>query len=482
MKKYLILAAIFFVLALLSPEAAWAFEGGGEGGHHEGPATWSVIPFAMLLIMIATGPLFYEHFWHKNYPIIAVVLATVVILYYLFGLHNSHGPVHAFFEYFQFIALLSSLYIASGGVLIKVDKKGAPIVNVIILIIGAVIANIIGTTGASMLLIRPFIRLNKERIKPYHVVFFIFMVSNIGGALTPVGDPPLFLGFLKGVPFQWTLIHNFIPWAFAIGLFSAIFLFFDYRNKEINYMYADEAERERSGKISLQGKRSFVWLAIVIVAVFLDPNVEGFEWMPAIEIDGAKFSFVRELIMLGVAFASFRYANKDAIKGNEFSFEPIREVAFIFIGIFGTMLPALELVAAFAKSDAGRELISHNTLYWGTGLISGFLDNAPTYLNFFAAALASKGGDIGSIENVKSFAAGGIYINSVLELTAISVAAVFFGAMTYIGNGPNFMVKSIAEQTGVRMPSFFGYILRFSIPILLPALILVWLIFFAFAG
>ena len=482
MKKFLIVSAIFFAFATLFPGEAWAFEvAESGGGHHEGPAGWSVVPFVILLTMIATGPLFYEHFWHKYYPVIAVALATIVISYYLFGLHNMHGPVHAFFEYFQFIALLSSLYIASGGVLIHVDKEGKPLINVVLLVVGAIIANIIGTTGASMLLIRPYIRLNKARIKPYHVVFFIFMVSNIGGALTPIGDPPLFLGFLKGVPFEWTLTHNFIPWAVTIALFAVIFFLVDSRNKELNPLFADEADKPKTGKISLKGKRSFIWLTVVIIAVFLDPNVEGFEWVPSINYDGQKFSFIRELIMFSVAFGSFRFANQEAIKGNEFNFEPIREVAFVFIGIFGTMLPALELVAEFAKSETGAALISHNTLYWGTGLISGFLDNAPTYLNFFAAALAAQGGDIGTVSNVVAFANGNGFENSVIQLTAISVAAVFFGAMTYIGNGPNFMVKSIAEQVGVKMPSFFGYILRFSIPILLPALILVWLVFFAFA-
>ena len=184
--------------------------------------------------------------------------------------------------------------------------------------------------------------------------------------------------------------------------------------------------------------------------------------------------------MLTSAVLSFKLADKHALEGNGFSFEPIREVAFIFIGIFGTMMPALELVANFAASPEGRGLISHNTLYWGTGLISGFLDNAPTYLNFFTAALAAQDGSIGTPADVIAFANGNGFTNSIIQLKAISVAAVFFGAMTYIGNGPNFMVKSIAEQIGIRMPSFFGYILRFSIPILLPALLLVWLVFFAF--
>lgn len=442
--------------------------------HTSAPA-WTVFPFVLLLLMIATGPLFYEHFWHKNYPLIAVLLAVTVVSYYVFILSNQHDPIHAFVEYIQFIALLSSLYIASGGILIKVDKKATPMANSILLIIGSVIANLIGTTGASMLLIRPFIRLNKNRIKAYHIVFFIFMVSNIGGALTPIGDPPLFLGFLRGVPFFWTIEHNFVEWAFALLVIVVIFFIIDSRNKPENGQ--EEDLTVYTNKISLIGTRNFLWLAVVIMAVFVDPN--KFDFVPGIEYHGATFSFVRELIMFSVAYLSFRFASREALKGNDFSFEPIREVAFIFIGIFGTMMPALELVGGFARSEAGAALITHNTLYWGTGLLSGFLDNAPTYLNFLAAAMASQGADIGTAKDVVAFAEGG-YTDSIIRLTAISVASVFFGAMTYIGNGPNFMVKSIAEQIGIKMPSFFGYILRFSLPFLLPALILVWLLFFAF--
>lgn len=444
--------------------------------NHEA-ASWSVIPFVLLLSLIAIGPLLFEHFWHKNYPKIAIALALVVLLYYLFILGNTHEPVHAFFEYFQFISLLSALFIASGGILINIDKKGKPLINTLILIIGAIIANLIGTTGASMLLIRPFIRLNKSRIKPYHVVFFIFIVSNIGGSLTPIGDPPLFLGFLKGVPFTWTLVHNLLPWLTGITLLSILFFQYDKRNKS-NY-FPDE-NPEYTGKIQVKGKSNFIWLGIIIIAVFLDPNVPGFEWVPGIEIHGTTFSFVRELIMLSCAFLSYRLGNKAVLKENDFDFEPIREVAFIFIGIFATMMPALEMVGEFAKSPTGVKLISHNTLFWGTGLLSGFLDNAPTYLNFLAASMASKGLEISSIVDVTLYASGGI-ADSILELKAISIAAVFFGALTYIGNGPNFMVKSISEQIGIKMPSFFGYILRFSIPILIPLLLVIWLIFFAFA-
>ncbi len=451
-------------------------EEGAHGVEHVAPI-WLVIPFVLLLLMIATGPLFYEHFWHKNYPKIAIGLAILVVFYYLFILGNVHGPVHAMAEYIQFIALLASLYIASGGILIEVDKKATPLANVTLLLIGAVISNLIGTTGASMLLIRPFIRLNKGNIQAYHIIFFIFMVSNVGGSLTPIGDPPLFLGFLKGIPFFWTLQHNWPAWIFALLLLAGVFYLID---KKLGRSKEDFELEEivYTNKFSMIGARNFGWLFIIICSVFLDPNV--IEGVPAIHYEGQKFSFLREIIMFSVAFASYKFADQRAIQGNEFNFEPIREVAFIFVGIFGTMMPALELVGTFAKSPEGAALITHNTLYWGTGVLSGFLDNAPTYLNFLAAAMASEGASINNIAEVRTFAADG-YPDSAFQLMAIAIASVFFGAMTYIGNGPNFMVKSIAEQSGIKMPSFFGYVIRFSIPVLLPILFLVWLIFFAFA-
>jgi Na+/H+ antiporter NhaD/arsenite permease-like protein len=455
------------------PESVLEPEHLDEHGH---APLWLVIPFVTLLLMIATGPLFYEHFWHHNYPKIAVGLAVLVVGYYLFVLNNVHQPVHALAEYVQFIALLASLYVASGGILIDIDKKSTPMANVTLLLIGAAISNLIGTTGASMLLIRPFIRLNKNNIQAYHIIFFIFMVSNIGGSLTPIGDPPLFLGFLKGVPFFWTLEHNWPAWVLALVILAVVFYFVDKRFGKANN---DDLAHEEvySNKFSLIGRKNFLWLLIIIISVFLDPNV--LDWVPAIYYDGMKFSFIRETIMLSVAFLSYRFADQKALKGNEFNFEPIREVAFIFVGIFGTMMPALELVGNFAQSPQGSALITHNTLYWGTGILSGVLDNAPTYLNFLAAAMASQGADINNIQNVRDFALDG-YPDSSFQLLAISIASVFFGAMTYIGNGPNFMVKSIAEQNGIKMPSFFGYMIRFSLPILLPILFIIWLVFFAF--
>lgn len=455
------------------PESVLEPEHLDEHGH---APLWLVIPFVTLLLMIATGPLFYEHFWHHNYPKIAVGLAVLVVGYYLFVLNNVHQPVHALAEYIQFIALLASLFVASGGILIDIDKKSTPLANVTLLLIGAAISNLIGTTGASMLLIRPFIRLNKNNIQGYHIIFFIFMVSNIGGSLTPIGDPPLFLGFLKGVPFFWTLAHNWPAWILALGLLALVFYLID---KRFGRAANDDLVQEEvySNKFSIIGRKNFLWLLIIIISVFLDPNV--LDWVPAIYYDGMKFSFIRETIMLSVAFLSYRFADQNALKGNEFNFEPIREVAFIFVGIFGTMMPALELVGNFAQSPQGSALITHNTLYWGTGVLSGVLDNAPTYLNFLAAAMASQGADINNIQNVRDFALDG-YPDSSFQLLAISIASVFFGAMTYIGNGPNFMVKSIAEQNGIKMPSFFGYMIRFSLPILLPILFIIWLAFFAF--
>lgn len=447
--------------------------------HGHGPAIWAVIPFVVLLLMIATGPLFFAHFWHKYYPAVACLLGLLVIGYYVISLGDGDSVIHSLAEYIQFIALLTGLFVAAGGIMINVDKEGKPFTNLILLLIGAVLANAIGTTGASMLLIRPFIRLNKDRIKPYHIVFFIFMVSNVGGALTPIGDPPLFLGFLKGVPFEWTAVHNFVPWLFATTLLGIIFFVFDSRNKS-DY---DGKINEYTGKTTIIGAKNFLWIGLIIGAVFLDPN--KISWVPSINMmlhgELVKVSFLREAIMFAVAGFSFYFADQRALKGNEFEFEPIKEVAYIFIGIFFTMIPALQLVAEFAKSPEGKEMITLNTLYWLTGALSGVLDNAPTYLNFLAAAVSSQGGEIGSPANVEAFSNGTLSTpETIISLAAISIASVFFGAMTYIGNAPNFMVKAIAEQSGIKMPAFVQYMVKYSIPILLPVLFLVWLVFIQF--
>lgn len=457
--------------------------GEAHAAEHHGPSPLAVIPFVLLLLMIATGPLFFEHFWHHYYPHVAIGLGLGVCGYYALSLHDTDSIIHSLAEYVQFIALLAALFMAAGGIMINVDKEGKPFVNVIMLLLGAVLANVIGTTGASMLLIRPFIRLNKNRIKPYHIIFFIFVVSNVGGSLTPIGDPPLFLGFLKGVPFMWTLTHNIVLWAFCVLLLATVFYVVDSKNTE--EISDGEEKPTYSGKISIVGGVNFIWIAMIIGCVFIDPNV--FDAVPSIQLvlhgQLTKISFIRETLMLSIACLSFYFANKEALKGNEFSFDPIKEVAFIFIGIFFTMMPALQLVAAFAQSPEGREMISLNLLYWGTGSLSGVLDNAPTYVNFLTAAISADGGSIGNIQDVKDYAGeAGMFAGkgTLIKLAAISVASVFFGAMTYIGNAPNFMVKSIAEAAGIKMPAFVEYVYKYSLIILLPILFLVWLLFFYF--
>jgi len=463
MKKIItiILLGIFFLL----PGNVLA-SAGADSVTHAMPAMWSVIPFVLLLLMIATGPLFYAHFWHKFYPHVAFVLGALIVAYYQFVLHSSGHIIHSFFEYFSFIALLTALYVSAGGILINIDKKGTPLTNVVLLIVSAAMANIVGTTGASMLLIRPFMKLNKGRIKAYHVVFFIFMVSNVGGSLTPIGDPPLFLGFLKGVPFTWTLKYVWMYWIFGIGLLAAIFYAVDSRNKE-------RSEGEYTGKISIVGTKNFIFLAITIAAVFIDPNVIDLPSWAYITYHGDKFSYLREIIMLATAFVAYKSSSKVALKGNDFNFEPILEVAFLFIGIFFTMMPALQLIGTFAMTAEGAALINIDSLYWMTGSLSGVLDNAPTYMNFFTAALG-KSEMIGEVGQFVATTSDPDSINYGY-LLVISISSVFFGAMTYIGNAPNFMVKAIAEQNGLEMPAFVTYIVKYSIPILLPVLFLTWL-------
>lgn len=443
--------------------------------HAMPPPFWLALPFVLLLLMIATGPLLFPSFWHKHYAKVAILLAAFVIAYYCIVLENKIKPIEATVEYIQFMALITALYITTGGILIKIHTQATPLANTILLFIGALSANLIGTTGASMLLIRPYLRFNKHRIKVYHIIFFIFIVSNVGGALTPIGDPPLFLGFLKGVPFEWTLLHNSFPWFIAILILLSTFYFFDKKNKGPFSPTDNHHPTQRI--VSIIGYKNLIWLTIIIGAVFLDPTI--ISWLPTIHYHGHSISFIRELIMLIVAVIAYYTANKQVLQSNKFNFEPLNEVCLIFIGIFGTMMPALELISMFAQSEWGKQLITPTTLYWGTGIFSSILDNAPTYLNFVAASMASQGATISLIAHVQAYAAGSTFPNSIIALRAISIASVFFGAMTYIGNGPNFMVKSIAEQTGIKMPSFGKYILRFSIPFLLPVLFIIWLLFFA---
>lgn len=430
------------------------------------PPSWFVLPFALLLLMIATGPLFFANFWHHHYKKIATAIGVLVGGYYCFGMSQYVIVTETLAEYLSFISLLAALYVAAGGIYIFVDVESKTITNIIFLLIGALLTNLIGTTGASVLLIRPFMRINRYRLKPYHIVFFIFFVSNLGGLLTPIGDPPLFMGFLKGVPFFWTIQNLMLPWVLAMLLLTVVFYFFEKRNTALDDVDVSE---HYTNKIIIKGKQNFVWLALIMVTVFLDPNViDGF---PCIDFHGKKISFMRELLQLTIAFLAYKNADKQALNSNEFNFEPIKEVAFLFFGIFLAMIPALQLLESAGSSGLKLSL---GATYWATGAFSAVLDNAPTYVNFLALTLSTFGFSINNINDLHNFIAS----ENVIYLMAISVGAVFFGALTYIGNGPNFMVKAIAEQQGVKMPSFFNYMFKYSLPVLLPIFVLVWLLFF----
>ena len=424
---------------------------------------WLSAPFILLLLLIAIRPIFLKIFWHQYYKQIAIGLGLVCLFYYLFILGDTQKPLHSFFEYFSFVSLLGSLYVTTGGIYIRADVKASPLVNTMMLILGALFSNIIGTTGASVLFIRPFLRMNQHRFKPYLVVFFIFLVSNVGGALTPIGDPPLFLGFLKGVPFYWTIIHILPEWLFTVGSLSIIFYILDSRNNL--GMHEHQAYTK---KIRIEGAQNIFWLLLIIACVFLDPS--KIEWLPTLQGN----SIVREVLQLSIAYIAFRTSNREALYFNRFSFEPILEVAYIFFGIFFTMMPALQLLENYVSTPGNLSNLSPTLCYWTTGACSSFLDNAPTYLTMLTASLSYYGFSVNDVGQVHAFAMSSEYY---IYVQAISTAAVFFGAMTYIGNGPNFMIRSIVEESHKGIPNFMEYIFKYALVYLLPVLILVWILF-----
>ena len=412
----------------------------------ETPPLWLLAPFALLLACIALGPIAFPKLWHRFYPLVAVVLGLISAGYYIIA-GRGGALVHAGQEYLGFIALIGSLYVVAGGIHIRVRGEATPKVNTLFLAIGAVLASIIGTTGASMLLIRPWIRMNKYRITSFHIVFFIFIVSNVGGCLTPVGDPPLFMGYLKGVPFWWTTAHLWHGWALALGLLLAVFFFFD----RANFLRAPEKIRDLETTTEtweFRGLHNGIFIGVILFAVLLLPM----GW--------------REGTMVAAALGSWFATRREIHEANDFDLEPLKEVAWLFVGIFATMLPALQYLQAQPPP-----LASPGAFYWATGTLSGLLDNAPTYLAFLATAMGAQHLSLDSTADVALFVK-----NHGPTLEAISLASVLFGAMTYIGNGPNFMVKAISQHAKVRTPTFIGYIFRFAIPILLPILVIVWLV------
>ncbi len=411
---------------------------------------WSVLPFVGLLLAIALFPLVASRFWARHFGKVSLAFGLPVAAYFL--LYAPRELLHTVLEYVSFIVLLASLFTISGGILVRGTMRATPAVNCGFLAVGALLSNVLGTTGASMLLIRPLLRANAGRRRVSHVViFFIFVVANIGGSLTAIGDPPLFLGYLKGVPFFWTLVHLAPMWLLTCGTVIAVFYVADRRAFALDGLGAEgegpraeqpPAAAEVKEPFAVEGKINLLLLGAVIGAVFVPTP-----W--------------RETAMAGAAVVSVWRTPARIREENEFTYHPIEEVAILFAGIFATMIPALLILKA---RGAQLGVTEPYHFFWATGSLSSFLDNAPTYLTFFSLAQGLGGSDL----------VAGV---STPFLIAISAGAVFMGANSYIGNAPNFMVKAIAEEAGVRMPSFFGY-MAWSCAVLLPLFGLVTLIFF----
>jgi Na+/H+ antiporter NhaD/arsenite permease-like protein len=393
--------------------------------------------------------------WEHYYPHVSIALGAAVAAYYVARIPGGSIVLkHTAHEYFSFIVLIGSLFVVAGGIHIKVKGEATPIINVVFLTVGAVVANFIGTTGASMVLIRPWIRMNKIRISPFHVVFFIFIVSNIGGALTPIGDPPLFLGYLRGVPFFWLIEHVMAEWLFTLGAVLAVFYLYDRRSFKLMPRKLQQEAAQEPETWRFDGMVNVLFLLVIIGAVFL-----------------ADAYFLRESVMLAAALASYFFTPKIVHQENAFTFAPIKEVAFLFAGIFATMMPALGYLEQHGVEFGFTRPLQY---YFAAGSLSAVLDNAPTYVNFLqlaqTTAMAENPAAFSGLTSAEATRA--LLAVKPLYVVAVSLGAVFFGAMTYIGNGPNFMVKSIAHDAGVHCPTFFGYVLRFSLPILLPILAL----------
>jgi Na+/H+ antiporter NhaD/arsenite permease-like protein len=419
-----------------------------------------VAPFGLLLLLIAVMPLSphsIKQYWDKYYYLVACGLGALVVIYYLSHTGGAVVVGHTAREYFSFIVLVGSLFVVAGGIHIQVKGEATPQANVVFLALGAVIANVIGTTGASMVLIRPWIRMNKIRVSPYHVCFFIFIVSNVGGGLTPVGDPPLFLGYLSGVPFFWLIGHVFVQWLVTVAAILLAFYVFDYRSF---HRMPKKLEREIEAHPEtwqFDGTSNILFLFGIVGTVFIPDD-----WFPT-----------RELAMVALAAASYFLTKKQVHEKNAFSFGPIKEVAWLFVGIFLTMMPALGYLAEHGQSFG---FVHPMQYYLSSGALSSVLDNAPTYVNFLQLAQTTAVGlhphAFASVLNDPVATVRVLLDQQPRYVIGVSLGSVFFGAMTYIGNGPNFMVKAIAHDAGVHCPTFHRYITHYSLPILLPILII----------
>jgi len=435
------------------------------------------IPFMGLLLSIAVGPLLFAHFWHSHFGKIALAWALAFLLPFaiVFGSWTAAaGTVHAMLEeYIPFIALLTALFVVAGGICVRGELRGTPGLNTGLLALGTLLASVMGTTGASMLLIRPLIRANENRRHAVHiVVFFIFLVANAGGALTPLGDPPLFLGFLKGVDFFWTMQNIFWHTLFICTALLLIFYFLDrhyYFKREAPH--PAQADASAALRISFDGKFNFILLLAVVALVLMSGL-----WRPGIAFTVlgtpvALQNLLRDMALVLVILLSLWLTPRSARIGNDFGWGPILEVAKLFAGIFITIIPVISMLRAgeagafgmVVRAVSGPDGQPINAMYfWVTGILSSFLDNAPTYLVFF---------------NTASGDASTLMTSMASTLAAISAGAVFMGANSYIGNAPNMMVKAIAEERGVRMPSFFGYMV-WSLAILIPLFVIMTLLFF----
>lgn len=468
--------AYFLFFSLMGTSILGAAESHGSAPHLDGSSlsiAW-VIPFVGILLSIAVLPLIAERFWHRNFGKISTFWALTFIIPFL----ESRGweltlyeILHvALLEYIPFIILLLALFTVSGGVRLKGTLVGTPYLNSALILTGTVLASWMGTTGAAMLMIRPLIRANSWRKYKVHImVFFIFLVANIGGSLTPLGDPPLFLGFLKGVNFFWTTKAMLVPMLFMVVILLIVFYITDlyfYKKEDPS----DKPIHETPEKLGIEGGRNIILILGIIGSVLLS----GF-WDPhnSITIFHVQIGFqnlIRDILLLMITGMSIMVTEDSIRKANGFTWFPIQEVAKLFAGIFITIIPTIAILKAGTEGALSSVIRSVsvngqpvNTMYfWATGILSSFLDNAPTYLVFFNSA----GGDAVRLMGEMSG-----------TLLAISMGAVFMGANTYIGNAPNFMVKSISEERGIKMPSFFGYLFKYSFPILFPLYFLVSLIF-----